>query len=159
MDTINLIILTLHNLTRWAVIIFAILAVGRGFTGWFGKRRFNAADNRAGMLFTSILDLQVLLGLILYFTKGWGSVLINDPATAMGTSSVRFFAVEHIAIMIVAAVLAHIFRGASRKATSDLGKHKRAALGYLLSIALILAAIPWPGIETGRPLLRFFGLF
>lgn len=159
MDTINLILLTLHNLTRWAVVIFAILAIGRGFTGWLGKRRFNAADNRAGMLYTGVLDVQVLLGLILYFTKGWGGVLMSDPATAMGTSSVRFFAVEHIAIMIVAVVLAHIFRGASRKAGSDLSKHKWAALGYLLSFVLILAAIPWPGMETGRPLLRFFGLF
>lgn len=159
MDAINLILLTLHNLIRWALIIFAILAVGRGFTGWLGKRRFNAADNRAGMLFSGTLDLQVLLGLILYFTKGWGSVLINDPATAMSTSSVRFFAVEHIALMVVAAVLVHIFRSASQKASSDAGKHKRAAIGYLLSILLILAAIPWPGMETGRPLLRFFGLF
>ncbi len=159
MDTLNLILLTLHNLTRWAILIFAVIAIVRGFTGWLGKRRYNAADDRYGMLFVTSLDLQLLLGLILYFSKGWAGVLFNDPATAMSSSGVRYFSVEHIAIMLVAIVLAHIFRGGIRKAGSDLGKHKRAALGYLLSFILVLAAIPWPAMESGRPLLRFFGLF
>jgi hypothetical protein len=159
MSTLNLILQSLHNLTRWAVVIFGVIAVVRGFTGWFGKRRYNAADNRFGMLFVTSLDVQLLLGLALYFTKGWANVLFSDPATAMGSSGVRFFAVEHLALMLVAIVLAHIVRGSVRKAGSDRAKHQRSALGFLFAFLLVLAAIPWPFLPAGRPLLRFFGLF
>lgn len=158
MSTLNLILQSLHNLTRWAVVIVGVIVIVRGFTGWLRGRRFNKDDDRFGLFYTSFFDVQVLLGLILYFSKGWFGVLTADFAAAMRASGTRFFAMEHLLLMLVGLVIAHVARSRSRKAASDVLKHRWAALGYLLSFVLMLAAVPWPFLDYGRPWLRLFGL-
>jgi len=158
MSTLNLILQSLHNITRWVLVILAVIVIVRGFTGWLRQRRFNQDDIRFGMLYTSFLDVQLLLGLILYFSRGWFGVLTADFAAAMRTAGTRFFAIEHALLMLVALVVAHVVRSRSRKAPSDVSKHRWAAIGYLVSFVLVLAAIPWPFLEYGRPWLRLFGL-
>ncbi len=158
MSTLNLILQSLHNIARWVVILLAVIVIIRGLTGWLSKRRFNAADNRYSLYYTVFFDLQLLLGLILYFTKGWAGVLAGDFAAAMRSSGTRFFAIEHILLMLVALAVAHIGRSASRKGKTDQSKHRRAVLWYGLSFILLLAAIPWPFMSYGRPWLRLFGL-
>ena len=46
MQTVNLILLTLHNLTRWLVLILALLVIIRAFTGWIGKKTYQDQDRR-----------------------------------------------------------------------------------------------------------------
>jgi len=148
------VLITLHNISRWLVLIFGILAVVRAFSGWLGKKEWVKADDRAGMLFTSMLDLQLLLGLLLYFTSPFMQPILKNFGAAMGNSGSRFFAVEHVGVMVLAIVIAHVARSLSRKAASAAGKHQRAAIGFGLALVMVLAAIPW-----ARPLLQFFGLF
>ncbi|MGB9799283.1 MAG: hypothetical protein ACPLUL_04200 [Thermanaerothrix sp.] len=158
METLNLILLSLHNLTRWAVLILGGVAFVRSMGGWIGHRPFTPGDGRAGMLFTLAFDLQILLGLILYLTRGWGSVLIGDLGAAMREAALRFFAVEHIFLMLIALGIAHMARTLSKKAPTDAQKHRRAALGFGLALLLTLAAIPWPFLaQNARPWLRLFG--
>lgn len=158
MDFLNLVLLSLHNITRWALLVFAILVIVRGFSGWLGKKPWTLADASAGKWYLMLFDIQLLLGLILFFTKGWGGALMNFGEIA-GTPSVRFFAMEHWLMMLVALIAAHVGSMKIKKAESDIVKHRNASLYYLASLLLVLAAIPWPGMEAGRPLLRFFGLF
>ena len=144
-------ILSIHNILRWLVLIFGVLAVLRAYFGWFGKKPWSNLDNRLGLGYTSTIDLQLLLGLLLYFffspiTKS----AFQDFGAAMADADLRFFAVEHLFMMIIAVVLAHIGRSRSRKAGTDNGKHKQAAIFFTLSLLVILAAIPW-----FRPLLPF----
>lgn len=158
MSTFNLIIQTLHNIGRWGVVILALIAIIRAFAGWAGRKEFTAADGKAGFLYTMALDIQVLLGLILYFSKGWFGVLTADFGAAMSSSGTRFFAIEHLVIMIAAVAVAHIGRAQAGKTQSDVKKHSRAALWYLLSFIVLLTAIPWPFMAAGRPWLRLFGI-
>jgi hypothetical protein len=157
----TLFLLSLHNIFRWLVLVFGVLALVRAYAGWLGKKSWLPADNRVGLIFTIVLDIQFLLGLILYVFPGTFTMLaFSDPSSAMQNPVVRFFAVEHFSIMLIAIILAHVGRSASRRAVQALSKHRRAALWFTAAIILILAAIPWPFMEnTGRPLLRFFGLF
>ncbi len=159
MDIFTVVLLTLHNLTRWAVVVFGVLAIVRGFSGWLGKKPWKKLDNQMGLWYNNLFDIQLLLGIVLFFSRGWQSALLNFGAVA-GTSSVRFFAMEHWLLMLIGLVLAHVGRVQSKKAHSDVAKHKRAALWFLASFVLLLVAIPWPFMAGyGRPLLRFFGLF
>src|SRR5690349_18880381 len=57
--------LIVHSLLRWLVLLTGIAAAARGIMGGKGKA-WTAADSRAGLLFISVLDLQLLLGLLLY---------------------------------------------------------------------------------------------
>ena len=158
MSTLNVILDTLHNLNRWVILVFGLIVIVRGFTGWFGKRRFNAADMRYARIFNAALGIQFVLGLVLYFTKGWVGVLSGGFASAMGDAILRFFTVEHEAMMIVAIAIAGMTQAIARKGKTERAKHMRAAIGYLVSMLIILAAIPWPAAAYGRPLLRLFGI-
>lgn len=145
------IILTIHNIFRWLVLIFGLLAIIRAYRGWFGKKEWTNMDNRWGMGFTVSLDVQVLLGLLLYVAfSPITTSAFSDFGAAMADSDARFWLVEHIFMMIIALVLAHVGRSRAKKADTDVGKHKRAAIFYTLSLLVIIVAIPW-----WRPLLPF----
>lgn len=151
MDTVGLILLILHNLLRWVVLIAGVLAVIKAIAGWMGNRNWGSADRQLGLIFTISLDLQVLIGLLLYFVfSDITTSSFSNFGEAMGNSGTRFFLVEHSLLMIVALIFAHIGRSQSKKASPDVNKHKRAAIFFTVAIILILVAIPW----TGRPLLR-----
>ena len=51
-------LLSLHNIARWLVIIFALIALIRTYSGWFGKKNWTSGDNRAGLLYTIVLDIR-----------------------------------------------------------------------------------------------------
>ncbi len=152
-------LLTLHNLTRWLVIIFGVWALARAWSGWIGRRQWTPAAERIGLVYTIVLDVQVLIGLILYIYPGtYTRMVFGDIGSAMQNAVARFFGVEHIVLMLVAVAIAHMARAVAGKAVEPLAKYRRLAIWLTVSMAIILAAIPWPFFDYGRPLLRFFGL-
>ena len=60
-------LLGLHNILRWVVVVLAIYALYRSFTGLFSSKAWGSADRKAGMFLSMSLDIQFLVGLILYF--------------------------------------------------------------------------------------------
>jgi len=158
METINLIFLSLHNVLRWVVLLLGVVLVVRSILGWLQKWDYQERDRKITSIFSGVFDLQILIGIILFFTKGWGGVLMNAPAEVMETASLRFFAVEHWTLMIVAAVLIHIGSAQVKKATESIKKYRRATVWFTIALLLTLASIPWPGMSAARPLFRFFGL-
>jgi uncharacterized membrane protein len=158
MESLNLVFLSLHNVIRWVVLVLGVVLIVRSILGWLKKWDYRERDRKLTPFFSGVYDLQVLLGIILFFTKGWGGVLMNAPAEVMKTSALRFFAVEHWTLMIVAAVLIHIGSAQVKKATESIKKYKRATIWFTIALLLTLASIPWPGMSAARPLFRFFGL-
>jgi hypothetical protein len=143
-------------LLRWLVLAAGLLAVARGVSGWRGRRPWTLADERAGFWFITALDLQFLLGLLLYV---WLSPLtwaaFGDFGGAMRDRVLRFWAVEHIFGMFVGIALAHIGRSRVHKTGDDGRRHRTAAIFFALAIVAILVSIPWPTLPHGRPLLRW----
>lgn len=145
--------LTVHSWLRWAVLIAGLIAVVRTATA--GGRPWTPADDRAIRWFTLVLDVQVLLGLLLYFVLSpFTREALSGFGAAMKNSGLRFWAVEHTFGMIVGVALAHIGAVKVRKASS-LRKHRTAAIFCGLALLAILVSIPWPGMPSGRPLFRW----
>ncbi len=67
----------------------------------------------------------------------------NDFGAAMQNPMLRFYAVEHILMMVIALVLMHIGRAKSKKDIAPWKRHRSAAIFYSLTLLIILAAIPW----------------
>jgi hypothetical protein len=148
-------ILTLHSILRWVVLIVAVVAVVRALLGWLGKKEWTALDDRLGLLLSSSMDLQVLLGLILYiFLSPLTRSAFQNFGAAMSNGALRYWSVEHILLMIVALVLIHVGRARSKAAQESPGKYRRALVFFGLATVAILLAIPWPFLANGRPLLR-----
>ena len=144
--------LTLHSLMRWVVILLGIWVVGRAKMGWFLKRPWTQADDLGGRFFVIAFDVQVLLGLLLYFvlspiTTG----AFQNMGAAMQNSVVRFWVAEHIAGMLIALALAHIGRARVRRATSDRSRHWRVVWFFGFALLVALLATPWPFMPVGRP--------
>jgi hypothetical protein len=148
-------IVVVHSLMRWVVLLAGLAAVARGIAGW-NTSRWDATDNRVGVWFIGALDIQLLLGLLLYlFFSPVVQVAFTNVAAAMRVGESRFFLADHPAGMLVAIVLAHIGRVRTKKAAPDSAKHRAAAVFYGLALLLILLSIPWPGMPAGRPLWPF----
>ena len=150
---VYLTILAVHSWVRWLVLISGLLAVLRAFRA--ARSAWTAADDRAGFWFVMLLDLQVLIGLLLYV---WLSPITHEAFRGMGaamkSSSLRFWAVEHVFGMVVALAFAHVGRVRIRKA-DPARRRKVAAIFFGLALLALLASIPWPGTPNGRPLLRW----
>jgi len=56
----------------------------------------------------------------------------------------RFFAVEHLAGMLIAIILIHIGKAQGKRPIGDKAKHRRTMIFYLVALLIILASIPWP---------------
>lgn len=141
------VLLVIHNWWRWVVLLVGLAAILTAWIGWLGKRKFEKRDRMLGMFFGVSLDIQLLLGLILYFTSpAFGLASLKN----MSSQETRFFGLEHIAFMVVAVISAHVGSILVRRAVTDLGKFRRAALWFTVTMIIILLGIPW-----WRPLLRF----
>lgn len=144
----------LHSVMRWIVVIAALIAVGRALMGWLGRREWSKLDDRLGLIFTVSLDIQLLIGILLYVISPLIQGAFADMSGAMGAQAIRFFVAEHVALMFIAVVVAHIGRAMAKRLPDSVSKHKRLALFFGAAVLLILAAIPWPFLPYGRPWLR-----
>lgn len=149
------VVLLIHSYLRWLVILAGLMAFGRAVSGTSGRKPWTPADDRAGFWFVTALDLQMLLGIFLYgFLSPFTRQAFGDFGAAMKDPTQRFWAVEHLAGMLIGLALVHVGRVRTRR-TDSLRRHKVAAIFFGLALAVILASIPWPGTAAGRPLLRW----
>lgn len=147
-------VLMLHNLLRWAILVFGAWAVINAISGLSGKREFSPADKRSALLFMVFFDLQLLLGFILFFVNGWSKNFSAGMGNVMKDGLLRFFTVEHTLMMFVAWILVHIGYSSVKKAAPQ-AKHKKMLVFFGLALLLILVSIPWPFREqVARPLFR-----
>jgi hypothetical protein len=134
----------LHNILRWLILLSLVFTLVKYLAGWLGNRPWKKLDNILGIVFTSLMDLQLLVGLVLYFfLSPTTKMAFANFGTAMKNEDLRFYAVEHLSIMLIAVVLVHIGRAKSKKAKTDVAKFKVASIFFLIALALIVAAIPW----------------
>lgn len=144
-----------HSWLRWLVLLAVLMAVARAAGGVSTRRPWTPVDDRAGMWMTASLDLQMLIGIVLYgFLSPVTKSAFVDMAAAMRAAPIRFFVVEHPVGMIVAIALAHIGRGRVRKAATSEAKHKTALIFFGLALLVLLLSIPWPVGPGARSLFR-----
>lgn len=148
-------VLFLHSWMRWAVVVLGACLLATSLWGYYARKALTRRDTLLRKSFTAAFDFQVTLGLGLYFGL---SPLVRaafvDFGAAMKSAPLRFFAVEHGVTMIVALVCVHAGNVWARRAPTPRGSHGRMAASLALAGALILVAIPWPGMRHGRPLFH-----
>jgi len=140
----------LHNLLRYAIVIFLIINVVKSFLGWFGKKKYTAGDNKLSLFLFITAHLQLVIGLVLYFisdiVQGYKAMPMID---IMKDSVARFWVVEHMLSMIVGIVIITLGRIMAKKAKTDGAKFRRQAIYFTLAMVIIFAAIPWPWAAEG----------
>ena len=148
--------LLVHSWIRWIVLIVGILAVARAAAGMTGRKPWTAADDRGTLLFTIALDIQMIVGLLLY---AWLSPITRaafaNMAAAMRNPALRFWVMEHSVGMIMALALAHVGRVVIKRKSEAGDKHRLAVMFFGVAMLVILMSVPWPWGANPRPLLRW----
>ena len=129
-----------HSGLRWLVLIFLILALVKGISGWRGNKEYTEQDRKMALFAMTFVHIQFLIGLWLYFI----SPKVSFVEGFMKDAIYRFFSVEHLAGMVIALVLITIGYSSAKRAGTALAKHKKIAIWYGIGLLLILASIPWP---------------
>lgn len=138
------IFLNIHSVIRWIVLILATIVIIKSLMGMFGKPTYGKIDNIFAAALTGSMHLQLLLGIILYlFLSPITDTAMNDFGTAMKSKELRFWAVEHLTLMIGAVILAQIGRSKSKKLSDVRRKYRIQAIFFGISFILMMLGIPW----------------
>ena len=134
-----------HSGLRWLVLIALIFAIVNSFGKTRGGITFSRTDKRRSLIALIFTHIQFLLGLVLYAL----SPKVVFDASAMKSDVLRFFLVEHLAIMLVAVILITIGYSRAKRTSLDGKKFKSILIFYTIGLILILLGIPWPFRELG----------
>jgi hypothetical protein len=148
-------VLWLHSWLRWAVLLTGLVAWLRAIGGKTARRPWTPQDELWGLLLTISVDLQFLVGLVLYlFLSPITRLGLRNFAAAMQINVARFFTVEHVIGMIAGIALVHVARVKIRKAADPDRKHRLAMVLFGIALIVMIISIPWPGMPVARPLFR-----
>src|SRR5439155_1346519 len=101
-------VLILHSWFRWIALILGVMATFASFTD---RSAGQSKTDRWGLLFMMALDIQMLLGLLLYLVLSpFTTAALHDFGAAMRNPALRFWAVEHVSLMFFAIVIVHVGR-------------------------------------------------
>ena len=138
-----------HSFVRWIMLILLVATILRSYNGWKSKRTFTATDKKF-TLFTLIFShVQLLIGFLLYMVSPAVQMALADMAATMKDKTLRFWAVEHISMMLVAIVIITIGYSLAKRSTNDADRFRKIFIYFLISLVLILISIPWPFTQMG----------
>jgi uncharacterized membrane protein len=136
----------IHNLLRYAILLLIIASAVKAYIGLAQKSEYTAGDKKLNLFTLIVSHLQLVIGLILYFT----SETVKIAHENMGDKALRFWAVEHISMMIIAIILITVGYSTAKRAGESSAKYKKIAIFFSIALLLILAAIPWAGTAAAR---------
>lgn len=145
----------LHSYNRYLLFAALLLVLFRAYSGWMGKKPFEKLDNTGSLVLLILTHTQLLIGLILYaFLSPYTKAAFADMGAAMKDSTLRYFAVEHIMMMLIAVVLIQLGRTFSKKASDDVQKHRKLAVYTTAAVLIIIISLAPKGLlfATSTPL-------
>lgn len=128
-----------HSGLRWIVLGLLLTAI-IGAASNLKSGKYEKSSKMINLFTMIVIHLQVTLGAIMAFLSG----KVAYVEGWMKNPQYRFFGLEHILLMVLAAVLITIGRKKAEKAEDPNRKHKLILIWYLIGLIIILAGIPWP---------------
>ncbi|MEI7893508.1 MAG: hypothetical protein WCI05_10465 [Myxococcales bacterium] len=148
-------VLIFHSMARWALLVALLVAVFRAARGVWGGHSYVRSDAVTAFVVVALADLQFVLGFVLYF---WLSDTVRGArvsfAAAMRDRTLRFWAVEHLCLMVGAVLFVHVGGVLARRTADTMRRHRRSLWCFGLALLLVVVGIPWPFLGHGRPWLR-----
>src|SRR5687768_9905740 len=125
-------LLAFHSILRWLVVIGLIFAIYRAYRGWLGNKSFSKQDGTIRTVTTTIVHVQLLIGLWLYFISPVTRYFMNNFKESVHMREYRFFGMEHIAMMLVGIIIITIASSKSKRKATDQAKFKTLAIGFTI---------------------------
>ncbi len=119
------ILIKAHSGVRWVVLALLLLGIGRAAWGWLGSPSYAKFDRVWGGISIGLMDLQILLGVIIFF--------LLEPEVRPS--------LWHPALMLIAAVSVHLGTVFARRVKENRRKHYAHLLAYLVSLLFVLLGV------------------
>jgi hypothetical protein len=150
-------LLTLHSLTRWLVLGSLLFAIFNAYRGWLLNKPYLKFDNSVRHITATIAHMQLVLGVCLYIISPIVSYFLHNFSTAVHERTIRFFGMEHIAMMLTGIIVITIGSVKAKRRATDKEKYKTIAIWFTMGLLIILSSIPWSFSPLiSRPNFRWF---
>ena len=131
----------IHSYWAYLVLLVLVLATFNALFKFFGNKEFDAKDFRISLFALITMHIQLLIGIVLWFTKGYFDEM--SVSEVMKNDAVRKLVIEHPTTMIVAVALVTIGYSKHKKKLISKPKFKIISVFYTIALALVLYMIPW----------------
>jgi hypothetical protein len=147
--------LLVHSWLRWLTVIMCVGAIV-----YAARPVRSDTETLPGKAWDTYLmlavDLQMLTGLILYFgLSDFTRAAMENVGAALHEPSVRYWSLIHAGAMFFSLLTVRVARVLALNAATPAIAQRRRLIWFVISTAVILAAIPWPFLANGRPLFRW----
>ncbi len=150
-------LLALHSWFRWLVLASLLFALIRAYLGWLRKKPFTKFDDSVRNFSATIANLQMMIGLFLYFISPIVNYFYHHFQEAVHDRQVRFFGMEHITMMLIAVTVISVGSTKAKLKSPDPAKFKTMAIWYTIGLLIIFFSIPWAFSPlVSRPYFRMF---
>jgi hypothetical protein len=114
-----------HSGWRYLVFLILIITIIKALIGLFSKGRWGSLDEWLNRLTPIVLDIQLLLGVILWILQQrWNA---TSPLASW----------EHPVTMLIAVAISHITSRRIKNIPTDADKYQTATVGYIISALVI----------------------
>lgn len=150
-------LLSFHSLIRWLALASLLFSIYRAYKGWIKNSPFSKLDTLARYWTVTILHIQLLVGISLYFTSPIVNYFFHNYTESVLNINLRFFGMEHSIMMLTAIVIVSVGSIKTKQKIKDREKYKTMAMWFSIGLILILLSVPWSFSQfVSRPLFRPF---
>ena len=148
-------VLLIHSWLRWFTLIMCVGAIV--YAARPARSGGTALPGKTWDTYLMLaVDLQMLTGLLLYFGLSvFTKAAMEDVNAALHEPAVRYWAIVHAGAMFGSLLTVRVARVLALNAPTPALAQRRRLIWFIISTAVILAAVPWPFLANGRPLFRF----
>ncbi len=141
METVQFI----HSYWAYLVLLVLVVATFNALFKFFSNKPFDAIDFRMSLFALITMHIQLLIGIILFFTKDYFGTIeeVGGMGEVMKNDVLRSNIIEHPLTMMIAVVLVTVGYSKHKKKLVSKPKFKMLAIFYTLALILVLAKIPW----------------
>ncbi len=129
----NILVMT-HSGWRWLVILIGAIFLVKMLLGLVQKGEWSKLDRQLGLFTTIAVDIQVLLGLLVWIFglvgKAWWTASMGTPPY-----------MEHPVLMLLALAIMHVGWSRAKKESTDAGKYQKALIWFAVTALLITLGI------------------
>ncbi|MEN8202991.1 MAG: hypothetical protein ABFS28_10375 [Bacteroidota bacterium] len=132
----------IHIFISAITLLSGLLTLVLSIQGWVKGRKYAKTDEWTSLVFNIGLYFQLILGFIIYFTLRTtleGSMW--EVSDTENDASLRFWAIEHIALMIFALFLTQLGRIFIKRASQPIRMFKASVFYYGTALLLILFSV------------------
>jgi hypothetical protein len=136
------IVFTTHVFVSVVTLLAGFFTVVRSVFGWIMKKNYTRLDFVSSLVFTLALYMQLVLGFMVYILlRASLKAPVFEIPNSANDASLRFWAIEHIALMIFALFLTQLGRFYIKWSTASIKRFRASVFYYGTSLFLIIFSL------------------